>query len=103
MVQFKPEIVQNITVCQHTKKKKFKDKPKSPAGADARKGNISFSQCLINIWTHILCVWPSCPKKEYCPSLCFLSDLKANGILMGFCLKVKRQIYFASYLFLVQA
>jgi len=34
MVQFEPEIVQNITVRQH--KKQVNDKPKRPAGGDAR-------------------------------------------------------------------
>ena len=41
MWQFEPEIVQNIIVCQH-KKNKSNDKPKRPAGGDAREGNISF-------------------------------------------------------------
>ena len=39
MVQFEPEIVQNITVSQH--KKKIHCKPKQPAGGDARKGKYS--------------------------------------------------------------
>lgn len=44
MVQFEPEIVLSVKVCQQNK---FNDKPKGPAGGDATERNTPFYTQLV--------------------------------------------------------